>query len=181
MRIRACCSASALLSLTAALCTAAAQESLPAITPPADAVARAVEGTGWSRELRLTTEVVQQSALRDGDIVVARTADDRLYIRMPLSVAFQAQVPSARLRAFLKTLEGPLHLYPATTMVLSEAGNGPSAPQPRARAALRYLVTLGIDPGRLAIAIEEQAAAPPSQAGDAEPCLQMLLQGGGKP
>lgn len=167
----------AALGAIAALC---ATPAAPSDAPAPDAAPLApVRGPGWSRDLRLTAEIAQQSALRDGSVAVSRTADDRLYIRVPLDVAFEPRAPSTRLRAFLRTLAGPLQVYRSTTVVLSEDGRPLAGPRSHAQAVLRYLAALGIDPGRLSIALGDEAGPPAGgAAADAPPCLQIFVLAG---
>lgn len=133
----------------------------PAGGPPVETASRRSTDRRWSGALRSVTRQMQQAALEQGTALVDRTADDRLFIRMPISAAFaQRSLYATRSTvAFLDVLADALNDEQAVCVTLAE--NPPFhlrerpglKPYPRAQAMRSHLMDRGVDPGRMAIEV----------------------------
>jgi hypothetical protein len=133
----------------------------PAGPPPGASATHRSNDRRWNGALRTVTRQMQQAALEQGTALVDRTADDRLFIRMPIAAAFaQRSLFATRSTvAFLDVLADALNDEQGVCVTLAE--NPPFhlrerpglKPYPRAQAMRHHLMERGIDPGRMAIEV----------------------------
>ena len=138
------------------------------------------QAPAWSHALQRMTQSLQEAALREGGVAIDRTADDQLLVCVALRAGFDAREPSPRLRRFLDTFAAQLRSNPS--LVTSLAENVPTrpaqpiVPQPRARAARRYLLDRGVQAGRLSIVLEGTHTGGMQFVRVGEgPCLELLV------